>query len=71
MVVNNFDLPGVASTPDKTDTPLVVYTQAIPSSPITSQCFQSITGRHPQVIELNGGLDRQELRPCSSLNLHG
>jgi len=32
MVVNDLDLPGVASAPDKTDTPLVVYTQAIGSS---------------------------------------
>ena len=71
MVVNDLDLPGVARAPDKTDTPLVVYTQAIPSSPIAPQCFQSIAGWYPQVIKLNGGLNRQKRRPRPALNLHG
>lgn len=71
MVVNDLDLPGVASAPDKTDTPLVVYTQAIPSSSIAPQCLQSIAGRYPQIIKLNGGLNRQELSPSPSLNLYG
>ena len=71
MVVNDLDLPGVTGTPDKTDAPLVVYTQAIPSSPITSQCFQSIAGWYPQIVKPSGCLNRQKLRPRPSLNLHG
>jgi len=70
MVVNDLNLPGFAIAPDKTDTPPVVYAQAMPPSTISPQCLQSIARRSPQVIKLSGRLNSQELCPRSSLNLH-
>jgi hypothetical protein len=70
MVVNDLNLPGFAIAPDKTDTPLVVYAQAIPPPTTSSQCFQAIARRSPQVIKLSSSLNSQELCPRPSLNLH-
>ena len=52
MVINYFDIVGIAILPDETDAPLVVYADAVPAGAISLQGFQPVGGRHPQVAQI-------------------
>ncbi len=45
MIVNNFNIVGIAITPDKAQAPLVVNPYAMLASPIARQRFQPIARR--------------------------
>jgi len=49
VVVHNFHVQGVTATPDKTDAPLIVDTDAVLSMAIPTQGFQMIPRRGRQI----------------------
>jgi len=51
MVVDNFDLVGVTIAPAKANPPLAVDANAVLTSSIASQYFQTVAGRAAQVVE--------------------
>lgn len=57
MVVNNFHVPDVSIPPDEADTPLIIDTKAVLTTPVTFQGFQTITGRYPQKGESGCGVE--------------
>ena len=48
VVINNFNLLGMAVSADKTDSPLVVNANAVLGQLIATQRLQAIGGRYPQ-----------------------
>jgi hypothetical protein len=69
VVVDNLDLPRLVVAPDKTDPPLVVDADAVLTLPVTVQRFQAIAGRHPQIVQQCGRIDRQQLGASPPLDL--
>jgi len=51
VVINNFNLVGVPVQPHKTNSPLIVDANAVLTSPIAAQSFQSIARWHTQKIQ--------------------
>ncbi len=53
MIVDDLDVVGVPVLPDEAHTPLIIDPDALLTFPAPPQCFELISGRIPQVIELN------------------
>jgi hypothetical protein len=52
MIINNFDMIGIAVFPTKTNAPLVVNTNTVLSGTIPLQPFQPVSWRHTQELEI-------------------
>ena len=70
MIVGDLDIPGCAISPYKAEPPLIVDANAVLALTIAAQSLQTITGRHPQIVQLPGGITGQKLRAGAPLNLH-
>jgi hypothetical protein len=68
VVINDLYVFGISGAPDKTDSPLAIYSDAVLSFPITLQSFESIRGRQAQIIKPTRGIDRVKLHKCTLLN---
>jgi len=68
MVVNDFDLVHVAAIPTKTDTPLVINTNAVLPLAPSLQGFQTISRGHSEIREAPRLVEIEELPSCSSLD---
>ena len=55
----------------RTDAPSIVDANAVLPGAVGTESLETIAGRRSQIIEPAGGVDRQELRPRSTLYLHG
>ena len=56
-----FDFVGMTILPNKTHSPLVVDPNAVLPLPICSESFQTIAGRHPQVVQVRSSVDLDQL----------
>ncbi len=54
MIVNDFNVPCVVTLPFKTNSPLVIYPNAVLSFAITVQRLQAICRRDAQIIQRDG-----------------
>jgi hypothetical protein len=54
MIINDFHLVAMSIAPNKTDSPLLVDPNRVPSFAIASQCFQLIPGRGSQYSQFRG-----------------
>jgi hypothetical protein len=61
MIIHDFDIVGIAIAPDKADAPLVVDANAVLPFPITSQRFQVIARRRPQIAKFRGDVQLPQL----------
>lgn len=61
MVVDEFDVGGPAGAPGEADAPLVVDADAVLAGSVAGQFLQSVTRRYPQVIDVLGRIDEDEL----------
>ena len=61
MVINDFHIFCTCIRPTKTDTPLIVDTNAVLTGTITLECFKVIAGWHPQIIKPTGDLELSKL----------
>ena len=52
MIVYNFHLLGIASIPDKNNTPLLINSDAVIILIIAFQFFQPVARRHSQIINV-------------------
>lgn len=68
MVVNDFDVVGIAIAPRETDAPLVIDPDAVRSGPVTPQRFQMIPRWHLQVFQPFRLMKVQQLAACRALN---
>ena len=67
VIIHDFYIVGIATTPDKADTPLVVDANAMLPFPIASQYFQMIAGRRLQIAEFGGNIQLAQLSLSHSL----
>jgi hypothetical protein len=69
VVVHDLDLVGIPISPHKADPPLVVDSNTVLTTPVTTQRFQPIRRRYPQVIEARGGIQHDELAQCRTMEV--
>jgi hypothetical protein len=60
MIVDDFDVVGVAAPPNKADPPLIVDPNAVLSSAISGKALQPIARRKPKIIQTAGIVDLQQ-----------
>lgn len=68
MVVYDFDVVGIAGLPFEANPPLIVDADTVLAFANTPELFQSIPRRHPQVRDLVGGVEHQELTERTPLH---
>jgi hypothetical protein len=61
MVVNNLDVMGFSPVPGETDAPLIVYANAVLPLSATSQLFQVIGRRDPEIVYGLSAMQHPEL----------
>lgn len=61
MVIDDFDLIGMASLPSKTDSELLVYPNAVLIFPVTAKAFQAIPRRDGKFTDFSNTIDLVEL----------
>lgn len=61
MVVRYLDFVGPIGSPAETDTILPVDANAVLTSTLTLECFQSVCRRDPQIVECRGTVQEREL----------
>jgi hypothetical protein len=69
MVINNLYIFRVRTLPKETDSPLVIYSDAILAFTISLQSFQSIRRRQTQITQLDRRIDRVKFHECPFLNV--
>jgi hypothetical protein len=69
MVVNDFDLQRITRVPTKTESPLLVYANAVLTSSVALERLQLITRWYPQVTERRRGVEVLEFLSGTLLNL--
>ncbi len=67
MVVAEPHIVGIAITPPKADTPLIIDADAVPTGAVSAQRLQAIARGHPQECQARGAVDEIEL----PLGAHG
>ena len=61
MVVDKLHLVGIAVSPDKAQSPLVVDADAVLALPVAYQRLQSIAGRYPKIVQVPRVVEDHEL----------
>jgi hypothetical protein len=69
MVVDDFDMRRSSFIPHKTDAPLVVDPDRMLSQPIGPQGFKTIAGRHPEIAQYPGLIQKTQLSESDVLNV--
>lgn len=69
MVVDDLDVLRTGVGPDEADPPLVVDADAVLPRSVTTQPFQPVAWKRPQVIERLGGIQPSESLERGSLNV--
>jgi len=59
MVVDDFNIKSIALFPTEAYSPLVVYSDAVLSFPVSTELFQLIAWRHPEIIQLLGTIQQE------------
>ena len=70
MVINDFYIFRTCIRPTKTDTPLIVDTNAVLTGTITRECIKLIPGWNPQIIKSTGDLKLSKLTSRNFGDVH-
>ena len=65
MIIDDLNIVSIAILPPETNPPLVIDTNTPMPSPITFQLFQSVIGRHPEIVHFLSGVQHSELTQSS------
>jgi len=68
MTIHGLDFISIACLPTEADTPLIVDTNTLAATTIIFEHFQSIAGRHHQVLQVAGTMQIQRLAPHGTLD---
>jgi hypothetical protein len=71
MVIDDFDIPGLAVAPYEAEPPLIVDADAVLAVPHAAQRFEAIAGRDSKIIQLLRRIERLGLSPRTLLDLVG
>jgi len=61
VIVHNLHLVRIAGMPPEADPPLVVHADAVPPASVAAQLLEAITRGNPQVPDLLGRIEYQQL----------
>jgi len=64
VVVNDLNVPRIATLPSETDPPLVVDPNAVLARAVTVQPFQAVARRYTEVVQLHRSIQHPELSQC-------
>lgn len=71
MVVHDFNVMRVLSIPNKTDAPLIVYSDGMLPFPVSAQGFQVIPRRVSEIVDARGLPYHHEFGQRPSLQING
>jgi hypothetical protein len=69
MTINYFHVMGIAFWPAETNTPLIVYTDAVSPHAIAEKFFQAVSWGNPQIRYLFCCIKQKKLSKGYSLNV--
>src|SRR5437868_12824238 len=69
VIIDDLDLVRMAFLPDKANPPLIVDPDRVLPASITSESLKPIGGRHTQIIEPSGIVEKTQLAKRASLNV--
>jgi len=69
MVIDNFDIVGVFTSPAKAETPLIVDADAVLAATVTFEGFQAVAGRKPHDVESVGSIELEEFSSGGALDI--
>jgi len=61
MVVDDFNVPSAVGSPAKADSPLVIDSNAVLATPVTTELLQSVAWRHVGIVQILGAVEHLEL----------
>jgi hypothetical protein len=61
VIIDDLDLARVAIMPYKTDSPLVVDSNAVPASPIAGELLEPVSRRNPEILQRLRVVQHREL----------
>jgi len=61
MAINNFNIVDIAAFPFETDSPLIIYANAVLPLPVALQSFQLIAGRLSEILKSPGAVQIKQL----------
>jgi hypothetical protein len=61
VIVNDLDLVRIAILPTEADSPLVIDADAVLARAITAELLEAIPRRHPEILQLLGGINHDQL----------
>jgi len=67
MIIRDFDIVGIAISPHKANSPLIVDANAVLALAIASQRFQAVAWRRNQIAQLSRDVQLAQLSLCHSL----
>jgi hypothetical protein len=68
VIIHNLNFVCVPFPPNKTETPLLVDSNAVPSLPVSAQCLQTISGGRRQVANFRRAIQLPKLAPRDLLD---
>ncbi|HZZ08802.1 MAG TPA: hypothetical protein VFE43_09685, partial [Candidatus Binataceae bacterium] len=68
MIVRDFHVQSIASSPSEADSPLVVDANAVLPRTVALKRLQAVPGNQHQIVQHFGGVEHFELSPGNSLN---
>ena len=71
MIVGYLDIVGIATGPGKTNSPLVVDSNAVLSLSIAFQGFESISRRNPKEFKFHRGMNLEKFPTGNALDVGG
>jgi hypothetical protein len=69
VVVDDLDLVGTTTSPDKADPPLAVDPDTVLAGPISFQLLKAVRWRYAQIVEFDGCVEHPELPQPYPLNI--
>jgi hypothetical protein len=69
MVIDDLDVECTAIVPDKTDTPLIVNSNAVLARSLSFESLQRIAGRNLEIAESPSVIDHPQFPPGNMLNI--
>jgi hypothetical protein len=71
MIIDDFNIICIASSPYKANAPALVDTDAVLSLPITDELLKMVSGWNTQIIQRSSNIEDLQLAACVSLDLGG
>jgi hypothetical protein len=70
MIIGDLNFVRVASAPPKTDSPLMVHANAVPTRSTPGESLQPVPRGYPEVLQCLCGVNNQQLSVRPSLHVH-